>query len=236
MVRAGWNRGEQHGHHPRHLSQTSQGRSYPSGKSTHARHCPIGVPQRQREKCKSEGVGPADVFRRPDDIKVFMALGDSITAGFLARSSDEWMATHASTRDRQNYWPLIHRLFRWTPLLGWNVRLDKLIAWTWNGLRQQDAKLDVQTVWREWRGLSYPIGGDKGAITLPNILARWTNTTGQSYTPSLIPPIFRTHDEDAPALWGKDDGLNGAVSGSTSSSLLAQVQSRPAHCCSSRPS
>jgi phospholipase B1 len=66
--------------------------------------------------------GPANVTDlRFDDIRVFMALGDSITAGF--------------------------------------------------SLKEQSA-LSLQQVY-EFRGASYPIGGDSGSVTVPNLFRRF---------------------------------------------------------------
>ena len=172
--------------------------------------------------------GQAELCSRPDDIKVVMALGDSITAGFLARTTDAMSVgklrpgSTITSRWTTGWRNLLGRILNAVPL-GWS---DTAI-WGLKLVYNIDRGGPVQPygVPREWRGLSYPIGGDEGAITLPNIFARWTKTTGQSYTPSIIPPIFKQDDEESPQMWGKDRGLNGAVSGSTSSSLVAQIQS-----------
>ena len=120
---------------------------------------------------------------RPDDIKVVMALGDSITAGFLARPGD---APH----------------FR-----------------SGSGQRAQLPMTNVPT-FEEWRGLAYPIGGDSGAVTLPNILAHWSpELTGMSVGHHPFQAFFA---EDY-GWRDTDDGLNGAVTGSHSESLVAQV-------------
>ncbi|ORX35013.1 hypothetical protein BD324DRAFT_112149 [Kockovaella imperatae] len=126
---------------------------------------------------------------RPDDIKVIMAIGDSITVGFLARPTSS-----------------------------------------------SSSILSI----KEWRGLSYPIGGDEGAITLPNILSRWSLTTGQSHSyifdsrpkantqhPLGVPPVPPSVSATSnwqDDLWTSYKGLNGAVSGSTSLSLYSQVR------------
>lgn len=68
---------------------------------------------------------------------------------------------------------------------------------------------------REYRGLSYPIGGDDDAITLPNILAH--------YSPGLR-GMSRGSHLPVTVLRPEQDGLNAAVGGSLSASLLGQVQ------------
>lgn len=121
------------------------------------------------------------MFRRPDDISVVMAMGDSITAGFLARSPG-FFETHRTDETQE-------------PLISVPVA-------------------------REYRGLSYPIGGDDGAITVPNILGHWSkNLTGMS----------RGHHPLLACIggwcaWRYDDGLNAAISGSTSQNLVAQAR------------
>ena len=140
---------------------------------------------------------------RPDEIKVVMAIGDSITAGFLAQPSDS-ESEYASPSDSAS---------------GQRLQLDRT---------DQPSKRDngAQTVMaalpgiKEYRGLSYPIGGDPGAITIPNILSHYSpNVTGMSkgHHPLLA-------CVGGWCVWRYDDGLNGAVSGSTSGNLISQVR------------
>ena len=118
-----------------------------------------------------------------------MALGDSITAGFLARSPD-----------------ILH------PKPDPDGKIE-----TEHSAQRPIFSIPVA---REYRGLSYPIGGDEGAITLPNIISRWsTNLTGTS----------RGHHSlllclGGKCLWRDEDGLNGAISGSKSENLVLQVK------------
>lgn len=109
-----------------------------------------------------------------------MALGDSITAGFLARSD--------------------------------------LFQPDFNQAAQRPI-LTVPVV-REYRGLSYPIGGDPDAITFPNILQHWSKD---------LKGMSRGHHPLLACIggwcaWRYDDGLNAAISGSTSQNLVLQVK------------
>jgi len=110
-----------------------------------------------------------------------MALGDSITAGFLARSGDAPQLASSSGEQE--------------PMM-------------------------VLPTFEEWRGLAYPIGGDPSAVTLPNILMHWSpELTGMSVGHHPFQALFA---EDGG--WRiANDGLNGAVTGSHSESLVAQV-------------
>ncbi len=112
-----------------------------------------------------------------------MALGDSITAGFLARSPD---LLHPQTAD--------------------------------------DAQRPIFSlpVTREYRGLSYPIGGDTDAITFPNILQHWSpNVKGMSTGHHPFLACIGGY-----CAWRYDDGLNAAISGSTSQNLVPQVRGK----------
>jgi len=96
---------------------------------------------------------------RPGNIRVVMAMGDSITAGMSAKDT--------------------------------NVLSLK-----------------------EYRGLAYSIGGDKGLITFPNILA--------PFLPAGQPPIgFST---GIGSRTSSGNGLNAAVSGAINSDMLGQAQ------------
>ena len=131
----------------------------------------------------------------------------------------------------QNVWRLAATASKLisSPLLSHVGRLFKLFP------KRREPRTSTMTIPLEWRGLSYPIGGDEGAITVPNILTRWTNVTGQSHTPSSYlpfssPPVWRGGessawvDGDENESWSHTKGLNGAVSGAKSSSLVNQVR------------
>lgn len=66
---------------------------------------------------------------------------------------------------------------------------------------------------KEYRGLSYAIGGDSGVTTMPNILAQYTQ---QGY------PIGTSTGVGKRDM--KTNGLNGAVSGAINSDMLGQAQ------------
>ncbi|WVW81292.1 hypothetical protein I302_103283 [Kwoniella bestiolae CBS 10118] len=133
---------------------------------------------------------------RPDDFKVVMAMGDSITAGLLARGS------------RDDYTPSVSERT--------------------NQYRQRPFDLGVGRIPEiaEWRGISYPIGSDEGAITIPTILQHYSKPEGKGNITGVStghhPPISclgigcAAHPEE--------DGLNAAISGSLSKSLIGQVK------------
>lgn len=122
---------------------------------------------------------------RPDDIRVVAAIGDSITAGFVARTN---------RHDKQDLSP--DSGSAQTPLLPPIKEL------------------------REYRGLSYPIGGDYDALTLPNILSY--------YVPDLVGASRgdRAITFEAESVMRAEDGLNAATGGATSQALIAQVSER----------
>jgi len=66
---------------------------------------------------------------------------------------------------------------------------------------------------KQYRGLSFPIGGDPGVVTMPNLL--------KQYSPPGYPigPSIGTGLRDDPG-----NNLNGAVSGAINSDLLGQAQ------------
>lgn len=72
---------------------------------------------------------------------------------------------------------------------------------------------------RNYPGLSYPIGGDFDALTLPNILSH--------YVPDLVGASRGSHGialaQDHSTLVSADMGLNAAKGGATSQILVAQV-------------
>lgn len=72
---------------------------------------------------------------------------------------------------------------------------------------------------QEWRGVSYAIGADHGALTFPNILAHYTNSTGSStgHHPTVC------IGAESGGCHPRSDGMNGAVSGSIAASLVGQV-------------
>jgi phospholipase B1 len=71
----------------------------------------------------------------------------------------------------------------------------------------------------EWRGLSYAAGGDRGALTFPNLLSHYTRLVGMSYGRHPVLCVGEGEGCHPPS-----DGLNGAVSGSIATSLLGQAQ------------
>ncbi|EJT48616.1 hypothetical protein A1Q1_02343 [Trichosporon asahii var. asahii CBS 2479] len=113
---------------------------------------------------------------RLDNIGVVMALGDSITAGFLATppTESDWLGDQR--------------------VLGGLVDLE------------------------EYRGVSYAIGGDRGSVTIPRILQRYTKPHGQSH--GNHPPLACPH---ASCQHLPDDALNAAVSGAVSLNLPQQA-------------
>ncbi|WWD22714.1 hypothetical protein CI109_107207 [Kwoniella shandongensis] len=147
---------------------------------------------------------------RPDDFRVVMALGDSITAGLLARGSrddydyDYSLSSTPSGGSQRPFRPISNRLLS--------------IA--------------------EYRGLSYPIGYDEDAITIPRILDTYArkNLTGVSrgqHPPTTCLGTGPNPGIDLGKVFGKkgictprpeEDGLNAAVSGSVSGNLMAQVK------------
>jgi phospholipase B1 len=165
----------------------------------------------------------ANIYRRPDDIRVVMALGDSITAAFLAKGNGwaiPWLGTEEGgwegrpaagrkAAERRDTWGhhYAQMPFSTCELIPC---LSHLIS------------VDVE----EYRGVSYAIGGDPGAVTLPNILGHYSNLTGASigHRPPVtcgVPGVSRLcsphHEEDR---------FNAAVSGSTAAALVAEVQGR----------
>lgn len=121
-----------------------------------------------------------------------MALGDSITAGFLARCGVDLQPKPDSNGD------IIDQDLSQRPIFSIPIA-------------------------REYRGLSYPIGGDEGAITFPNILSHWN--------PQLVGMSKGHHPVLAcvggRCLWRNEDGLNAAISGSRSADLILQVKGKP---------
>ncbi|ORY26517.1 hypothetical protein BCR39DRAFT_560553 [Naematelia encephala] len=135
---------------------------------------------------------------RPDDLKTLVALGDSITAGFLAHPYPPPDPESKSISDAQRPYSF-PRIGRWS------------------------TPIDVQ----EYRGLSYPLGADVGAVTFHNILSRWTSVVGGSKghrVPKSCFDLFGWVVGFGGCATGKGDGLNGAVSGSTSGKLVIQVK------------
>jgi lysophospholipase L1-like esterase len=118
---------------------------------------------------------PNSIFEvRPKDIRVIAALGDSITAGFVA-----------------------------------------------NGQSDPNKELDLKAL-VENRGVSFPIGGDEGAITLGNFFAEQNPTIiGRSigsHLPNICTPTF---------CFGwyipEKDQLNAARTGATATNINNQV-------------
>jgi len=67
---------------------------------------------------------------------------------------------------------------------------------------------------REYRGISYAIGGDTGVVTLPNLIKQYSPTGGY--------PIGMSTGIGQRTIAG--NGLNAAVSGSINSDMLGQAQ------------
>ncbi|WVQ64327.1 uncharacterized protein L199_002489 [Kwoniella botswanensis] len=157
---------------PHHSQEKLPGRFVPFSKLS---TCP-SLPSRKPPKTSK------DV--RPDDFKVVIALGDSITAGLLARGSRDDLSQLSSKQRPMGI-----------------QRIPDIV---------------------EWRGISYPIGSDDGAITIPNILRHYTrNVTGVSaghHRPISCLSV------GCGAIHPEGDGLNAAISGSTSNSLMSQVK------------
>lgn len=132
-----------------------------------------------------------------------MAIGDSITAALLAKGEGwaiHWDGAVSKKRDRRSQQPFTPCEYRqlWMDLTAVEIE--------------------------EYRGVSYAIGGDEGAITLPAILGHYSNVTGPStgHRPPVtcsIPGASRMcipHD--------KEDRFNAAISGSTADALVSQVR------------
>lgn len=127
-----------------------------------------------------------------------MAMGDSITAGALARNSPEEGQSKGKHR--------------------WSQHDHANLAGSSGDQLRFPGSLPIA---REYRGVSYPIGGDEGAITLYNIAQHWnTNITGSSrgHTPAgICTKIGGCNGQRF------DHGLNAAVSGSTTENLFSQA-------------
>ncbi|KLT41312.1 hypothetical protein CC85DRAFT_303387 [Cutaneotrichosporon oleaginosum] len=140
---------------------------------------------------------------RPDDFSVVMALGDSISAALLARGGWEPQAreepqdhsTHSLSQEAQKAFEHPPASTALAPAPG----VPEIL---------------------EWRGLSYAAGGDRGALTLPNLLSHYTRVVGMSYGRHPAICVGGESDDCHPP----SDGLNGAVSGSIATSLLGQAQ------------
>lgn len=79
----------------------------------------------------------------------------------------------------------------------------------------------------EFRGVSYAIGGDDDAITLPRILGHYTNATGAStghHLPVTCAGVPRLPASRVCTSHPESDKLNGAISGAVSAGLEAQVR------------
>ncbi|RSH88410.1 uncharacterized protein EHS24_000954 [Apiotrichum porosum] len=133
---------------------------------------------------------------RPDDITVVMAMGDSITAAFLAKSG------------------------------GWAIGSGGEIPSSWRREADGQAVFATVTPdAEEFRGVSYAAGGDAGAITLPNILAHYNpNVTGAAtgHHPPVscgLPGMSRVCTPHS-----DDDRLNAAISGSVAAALVGQAR------------
>ncbi|WVQ82911.1 hypothetical protein IAT38_005047 [Cryptococcus sp. DSM 104549] len=157
--------------------------------------CPV-LPSRPPPK------HPKDV--RPDDFKVVMALGDSITAGLLARGSRDPPIPRNHRSSSSSFPP------------------SSSDSDTQRPLSIFPSLLDVQ----EYRGLSYAVGSDPGAITIPHIIGHFAgaNVTGGSR--GKHPPVACLEGFGIGVCGPRPegDGLNAGISGSVSAGLEGQVR------------
>ncbi|KAH7103679.1 hypothetical protein BKA62DRAFT_48226 [Auriculariales sp. MPI-PUGE-AT-0066] len=112
---------------------------------------------------------------RPDDFTVFMALGDSITAGALA----------------------------------------------------EGLQTNPFNILKEWRGVSYAIGGDPGAITVPNLMSHYSNTRpkGASVGSHGLQICFGPLCLPGSLGWNsKVDQFSAALTGALASNLLHEAK------------
>lgn len=127
-----------------------------------------------------------------------MALGDSLSAGLLARDSvEEFRHSHSRIKAANDQ---VH--MHAPPTLTNTSFIPNLEPW------------------QEYRGLAYPIGLDPGAITFASILSH--------FTPRPLIGTSEGHHSPlscAAEACGRTekDGLNAAISGSVAGSLKSQV-------------
>lgn len=144
---------------------------------------------------------------RPDDFTILMALGDSISAALLARDG---------VRDPE---------FSSPPFLPSEDAQAILQHDPPTRLPSQapnspgDQNLVTASNIQEWRGVSYAIGADPGALTFPNILAHYTHVVGTSTGHHSVVCVGGEYGGCHPP----SDGLNAAVSGSIAASLWGQA-------------
>ncbi|OCF38612.1 hypothetical protein I317_07602 [Kwoniella heveanensis CBS 569] len=147
-----------------------------------------------------------------------MALGDSITAGLLARGGPDGEKSR-SRPDPQD-----------------SINTEKR-EYQQNVFSSNLASASVRFPWRtrlgipeiaEWRGVSYPIGLDDDAITFSTILQHYTDRANET----LVGGSRGRHPPLACLGMGigvgclphpEEDGLNAAISGSVSEGLMSQV-------------
>lgn len=124
-----------------------------------------------------------------------MAIGDSISAALLARNGERnpEVAPHEE-----------------------GVSAQAVLQPSSSS--SNDAPLSYPSI-QEWRGVSYAIGADLGALTFPNILAHYTHVEGAS---TGHHPVVCVGGEQG-GCHPPSDGLNAAVSGSIAASLWGQV-------------
>ncbi|GHJ87589.1 hypothetical protein NliqN6_3991 [Naganishia liquefaciens] len=151
---------------------------------------------------KAEATNIHDV--RPDDFSVVMALGDSITAGLFATPSElskENLVVDAIEK------PV--RRFRGQPQRYLGTGASSFIPG-----------------FEEYRGISYAMGDDEGAETIPNMIRYYRNesvkgTSHEHHPPPIIPSPPQIPIGDHVAA---NDGLNAALSGSKAKDLTSQVK------------
>ncbi|GFZ44598.1 hypothetical protein JCM24511_02322 [Saitozyma sp. JCM 24511] len=170
------------------------------------------LPFPQLEQCPAltpRSIPPRDARDvRPDDIRVVAALGDSITAGFLARTGrDEPSGEHTvivvDPEDGE-----VHEgeseagAQRFLPHLPWSL-----------------------PTYNEYRGLSYPIGRDPLALTIPNILSHYVpSLSGGSVGKHPLVTCFSGLGVHIGCEHPEGDGTNAAISGSIAAGLVGQVR------------
>ncbi|RSH83935.1 hypothetical protein EHS25_005179 [Saitozyma podzolica] len=144
---------------------------------------------------------------RPDDIRVVAALGDSITAGFLARTGrDEPSGEHTvivvDPEDGEVQEGESAGAQQFLPHFPWSL-----------------------PTYNEYRGLSYPIGRDPLALTIPNILSHYVpSLSGGSVGKHPLVSCFSGLGVHIGCEHPEGDGTNAAISGSIAAGLVGQVR------------
>ncbi|WRT63230.1 uncharacterized protein IL334_000133 [Kwoniella shivajii] len=152
---------------------------------------------------------------RPDDFKVIMAMGDSITAGLLARGSRNDLVSSIQIQEAAATGMGIG--------IGVGIGTDKQYHFEIEGKEDYLRKIIPEIA--EWRGLSYSIGSDDDSITIPNILKHYNRNVSGTSTGHHSPiSCLGTGWDIGCSNHPKEDGLNAAISGSLSAGLMSQVK------------